>query len=359
MSRPGPSTASRGFTLIEVLIALAVISVGMLALAGLHLALARHADLARQRTEATHLAQSTLEELRAFQQVQATPGVGSYAAMASGQDDPALASNTRYQRRWTVGGVADDRERLVEVRVDWTDRSGEAAAVHLLSLIARSDPADSGRLALPPARPLQARPQDRALEIPAEATRLTGRQRGRSTLPWSGASGGHLVFDDASGEVIALCASAPGADTDLAVQCTLLPGYLLRGHLSGDWVAEAVGIAFTDARNLLAVPECVIAEVFDPADGRSLPGWRSYRCLMRAADHDLNPATPRAWSGRSVVLPEPPGGRSVCRITPDAATTDNALHPAIYTQVAGPLSQQNFVLVTSGECPAGSVRHQP
>lgn len=351
---------ARGFTLIEALIALAVMSVGMLALTGLHVGLSRHADLARQRTEATQLAQSRLEDLRSFDRVGAASGHPSYAALAGGQDLPAIASNTRYERRWTIDGDADARERRVEVRVDWTDRSGDRASVRLLSLIARSDPADGGSFGLPlPQSDHFMRPRDRALDIPFEATPLEGSNRGRSTLPWLGASGGHLVFDDALGTVTATCAAAPGNDTDIAASCTPLPAHLLRGDLRGDWLAAVTDVTVTDAQHLLAAPECVVGDAVDHNDHRTIIGLRHYRCLMRAADHDSNPGTPRAWSGRSVVLPAPAAGHSVCRDTPDAATTDNDRHPAVYTLVARSLQHQNFLLLSAGACPAGTAPHQP
>ncbi len=350
----------RGFTLIEALIALAVMSIGMLALTGLHVGLSRHADLARQRTEATQLAQARLEDLRGFDRVIAAPGHRSYAGLAGGQDLPAIASNTRYERRWSVDGDADARERRVEVRIDWLDRSGDDATVRLRSLIARSEPADGGNLVLPlPQGARHMRPRDRALDIPFEATRLEGGNRGRSSLPWSGASGGHLVFDDATGAVTATCTTAPGNDTDIAASCTPLPAYLLRGHLRGDWLAAVIDVTLIDARHLLAVPECFVGDAVDHNDGRVIAGLRHYRCLMRAADHDGDPGTPRAWSGRSVVQPAPAAGQSVCRDTPDAATTDNDLHPAVYTLVSRSLQHQNFLLLAAGACPAGTALHQP
>lgn len=351
---------TRGFTLIEALIALAVMSIGMLALTGLHIGLSRHADLARQRTEATQLAQSRLEDLRSFDRVLAAPGHPSYAELTGGQDVPAIASNTRYERRWTVDGDADAGQRRVEVRVDWTDRSGDDASVRLLSLIARSDPADGGSLGLPlPQGDRFMRPRERALDIPVEATRLDGSNRGRSTLPWSGASGGHLVFDDASGMVTATCAATPGNDTDITASCAPLPAYLLRGHIRGDWLAAVTDITITDAQHLLAVPECHVADAVDHNDGRPIAGLRHYHCLMRAADHDGDPGTPRAWSGRSIVQPAPVAGQSVCRDTPDPATTDNDLHPAVYTLVHRSLHHQNFLLLSAGACPAGTAPHQP
>lgn len=353
------AAAARGFTLIEALIALALVSVGMLALIGLHVGLAKHADLARQRTEASLLAQSRIEELRAFEQLAAAPGRASYATLASGQDLPAIASNTRYERRWIVDGGPGDRERRIELQVDWLDRSGDRASVRLLTLIARNEPADGGWLGMAPSSDdRRIRPRERALDIPPEATPLRGRNRGRSVLPWPGATVGFLVFDDATGAVTAGCSAAPRDDTDIGARCTPLQAYLLRGHLRGDWIADVYDLAVVDTQHVLAVPECFVGDLFDDAGGTAAR-MRSYRCLVRAADHDLDPSTPRAWSGRAIVLPPPEAGQSVCRDTPDPATTDNDLHPAAYTLVTGPLQHQNFLLLAAGPCPARTALHQP
>ena len=298
--------------------------------------------------------------MRGFEQLRPQAGKFAYADLAGGSDAPAIASSTEFQRRWSVSGGTSDPQRLVEVQVDWTERNGEAAHVRLTSLIARADPADSARLALPAAsgRELE-RPKDRALAIPIEAIPLTGNNRGRSALRWQGPSGGTLVFDDASGLLVAQCAAAPGASTDIAATCTPLPAYLLRGYLRGDGLAAVTGIGFAQVQYLLALPECFIADALDHNDGSRLASWRSYACLMRAADHDGNAGTPRAWSGRSLVEPAPAGSQRVCRDTPDAATTVNEEHPATYALVSHALSQQNFLLLAAGPCPPGTAVHQP
>ena len=48
-------SGARGFTLLEALIALLVLSFGMLAIAGFQTTLSRNSDLAKQRTEALRL----------------------------------------------------------------------------------------------------------------------------------------------------------------------------------------------------------------------------------------------------------------------------------------------------------------
>ncbi|WP_428422547.1 type IV pilus modification PilV family protein [Methylibium sp.] len=355
-------SAAPGFTLIEALIALVVLTIGVLALSGLHVALSRHADVARQRTEATQLAESKLEELRSFEQVLAATGKTAYADLASGSDVPSIDSNTRFARSWQVHGAADDPYRLVDAQVEWTDRSGDAGLthVHLSSVIARADPADAGSLGLPRSDSAAVlRPKDRSLDIPIGATRLGGPNRGRSVLRWEGPSGGYLVFDETRGVVVAQCATAPGADTNIGTSCNPLQATLLRGDLTGTWAAAVTGLSFAAAQSLLAAPECHVGDAVDHNDGRRLVGMRSYACLMRPGDHDADAGTPPAWSGQSRIEPAPAGTQAVCRYTTTAATTLNDDHPGMYTLVTRSLHHQNFLLLDAGTCPAGTVLHQP
>ena len=64
--RPGLSRPSRGVSLIEALVALAVMSIGLLGVAGMQATLRSTADLSKQRSEAVRLAQEKLEDLRSF-----------------------------------------------------------------------------------------------------------------------------------------------------------------------------------------------------------------------------------------------------------------------------------------------------
>lgn len=348
----------RGFTLVEVLVALLVLSVGLLALAGFQAMLSRHADLARQRTEASQLAQSKLDEMRGFSHIDG--GSPAYGDIASGFDAPTISSNATYRREWRVEALADQPFRRIGLQVQWTDRSGETASVALAALIARADPTESARLAWPtPANSARWTPARRNLAVPADAIPLGGANRGRSRWTWDGASGGVLVFDDASGVLLAQCATVPGDTTDLAVSCTPMPAYLLRGYLSGDWAEAVTGIAFVATEHLLAAPECVIAAARNQNDGSLIADMRSYACLLRPSDHDGNAGTPRAWSGRTQLEPPPAGSRLVCRYTTDATTTDNENHPARYVLVTHSLAQQNFLVVAAGPCPPNTAPHQP
>src|SRR5687768_6156639 len=99
MRRTNAKLPSRGFGLIEVLIAAAILSVGLLALASLQMSLVRTSSDAKAYTGALSLAKDKLEELRTFNDVR---GVRSYQSLTDGTDDPGEVSGVAYTRGWTV-----------------------------------------------------------------------------------------------------------------------------------------------------------------------------------------------------------------------------------------------------------------
>ena len=72
--------ASRGVSLVEAMVALAVMAFGMLAVVGVQSTLRLNGDIAKQRSEATRIAQETLEKGRSFQVIDsADKGAGQTA----------------------------------------------------------------------------------------------------------------------------------------------------------------------------------------------------------------------------------------------------------------------------------------
>ena len=104
------STDSRGFSLVESLIACALLATALLSIGHLSSgAIVLLAD-ARNRTLATMLAASKAEELRAS----AAPAAGGDTVDTRGQ--PAVAGTfRRFERRWSVAGVSPDASILVVV----------------------------------------------------------------------------------------------------------------------------------------------------------------------------------------------------------------------------------------------------
>ncbi len=98
----------KGFTLIEVLVALAILTIGLLGLWSLHIS-ATHGNAFSQRMrEATSLANQKMEELRA----------ADFNTLADGQDTlQYLAHN--YRCKWQVTNAAAPNTKQVTVTVGW------------------------------------------------------------------------------------------------------------------------------------------------------------------------------------------------------------------------------------------------
>ena len=122
--------AERGFSLIEVLVAAAILAVGLLSLAQL-LAMTVSANAAAGRTtDATVLAAQKLEDLRAepWSALEANIGESADSLDRSGRsiDD---SSGAAFRRRWFVEPWFGDPARTLVLRVIVTTAREEAATV--------------------------------------------------------------------------------------------------------------------------------------------------------------------------------------------------------------------------------------
>lgn len=82
-----PARCGSGFTLVEVLVTLLVLSIGLLGIAKLLLVSSRANDSAYMRTQATALAYSILDSMRANRQ---TAVSGGYSVSTSAVTDPGV-----------------------------------------------------------------------------------------------------------------------------------------------------------------------------------------------------------------------------------------------------------------------------
>ena len=140
--------AQRGTTLFEALIAFLVLSLGMVAIARLQGHLRLDADAARQRSEAVRLAQEDLETLRGFATIDAAASTGARAFDAIASASRTVDTGTAYLIARQISATGALPAKSASVSVSWTDRSGGVQQVVLHSIIAGTDPALSGALAL-------------------------------------------------------------------------------------------------------------------------------------------------------------------------------------------------------------------
>jgi len=123
-----PSNSNdRGFTLIEVLIAMVILTIALVSMAELMAITLRMQQLGRNQTLAMRLAQDKVDELmsRNFTFAELAVGGSLTADVANHFDVPAAgtAANLNYRRRWFVETIASDNGapadslRRVTVRV--------------------------------------------------------------------------------------------------------------------------------------------------------------------------------------------------------------------------------------------------
>ncbi|MDI6762088.1 MAG: prepilin-type N-terminal cleavage/methylation domain-containing protein [Thermodesulfobacteriota bacterium] len=124
------SLNSKGFTLIEVLVALVILAVSLLALAGMMTTTTKNNAFGGNLTEAATLAQDRLEELR----------VTDWDNIVNGSNASSIRG-LNYNRTWTVvlgpssPPSPNDNEKRVTVTVDWND--GMARSISFLTVITR------------------------------------------------------------------------------------------------------------------------------------------------------------------------------------------------------------------------------
>lgn len=332
-----------GFALLESLIAMVVVAFGLLALAGTQLTLSRNADVAKQRGEATRLAQQQIESMRSYTTL--APAAGhtlSWDALSSGSD--AITTNTDFTRTWTLGGTSADAMRRASVAVTWVDRANQTHTLTLDTVISQTDPADVGALGFPlPQNSTLRRPRNRSMNIPVPAIDL-GDGRSLSTF-----GNFAVIFSNDSGYVVQRCdGDADASDLD---SCVDYPAYILAGYVSKTMNAfpsslnvSTAGITGYDTSRAI---ECSFATATDQNTGASLSSYKYYLCVVPMAPGGT-------WSG-SVRLAGMASGTDylVCRMqyAASAGGSANVRNVQPYVDVNDSLDNQNYVVTTSNSCP--------
>ncbi|MBC7730207.1 MAG: hypothetical protein H7242_21890 [Microbacteriaceae bacterium] len=199
--------------MVEALVALAVMSFGMLALVGVQATMRLNSDVAKQRGEATRIATEEIERLRGFRTISVVAdelAYASYDGMANGT--PAYTSaggigNTTYTIARTVITAAGSRHKSIAVRVNWTDRSNQAQSVTLETAISGTDPALAGLLAILPTASAANQRNGRHASIPTAAVDL-GNGSSRFIPP--GSTSVSWLFNNLTG-LLQVCNSDGGA----------------------------------------------------------------------------------------------------------------------------------------------------
>lgn len=360
---------SRGVSLIEALLALVVMSMGMLAVVGVQATLRSNGDLSRQRAEAVRLAEEGIETWRTFTSVTAVAGQVDYTDIVSDGPDivtPPLA-NAEYVRTRMVQADAPNGSpplRTLAVTVQWTDRAGAPQQVQLFSSVARIAPAIADSLSVPPQGTPARQPLGRNKAIPRAAVSGVGNTSEFAPPATAGLPATKLIFNNASALVTCIQeAGVPGCVPDYVGQ--LVTGYVHvpdAGRAYTLRVDYASGGTNPNAEPAAGPPraaawtrseQCFVAAPV--AFGTDLVA--EYYCVVR-----VNASDPKPWGGQLVFGPL--AVLAADALDKDAAKLRACRYPGVpadYARITAPLIQQSFKLVSAadGGCPVGMAQHQP
>jgi Tfp pilus assembly protein PilV len=386
-----PRRRAAGVSLIEALVALAVMAFGMLGVVGMQSAMRTGADISRQRSEAVRIAQEEIERLRDYSVLRASDAASGQLSfeqivpVAAASVAASNANTTFILQTLVPAAAASDAMasvRQVQAIVAWADRSASAPnqRVELTTTIAGLPAELSGLHATRTDRSLLTLPYGRNAAIPRVAV---NNGDGTSTFTPPGLTGVTWRFDNITG-LISRCTPTCSASFDRA----LLSGY----------VAFATGGAPTAAEAEIPT-DPVVSLVMQVAV--TLPASSVQTCAIESVGADRLAyycAVPtqlasggRRWSGRvefsalptsATLADSTPGNYKICRYTPDEVnrvsptavnlgppsadvptgqtnSQYNSRHPYAYFQAVGPQANKNFLVISAGDgttddydCPA-------
>jgi type IV pilus assembly protein PilV len=116
---------SSGFTLLEILIALIIFSIGILALTSLTVTATRTGSYGARMTEAVTFAQDKLEELK----------TNSWDKVVSGADQETGPTGINYARNWKVLEKETRNLKTVSITIEWND--GADHSISFFTVISR------------------------------------------------------------------------------------------------------------------------------------------------------------------------------------------------------------------------------
>jgi len=111
--------------MIEVLVALVILAIALLALAGLMVQSTNSNSWGSHLTEASTFAQDKLEELR----------MTTWLHLTSDEDTRAGSTGITYNRKWTIDTNVAENLRTVSIDISWTDKTNHT--ITILSAITR------------------------------------------------------------------------------------------------------------------------------------------------------------------------------------------------------------------------------
>ncbi|HRD99441.1 MAG TPA: prepilin-type N-terminal cleavage/methylation domain-containing protein [Rubrivivax sp.] len=377
----------RGLSLIEALLALAVMGLGMMGLVGVQSTLRNTSDVAKQRSEAVRIAQVEIERWRAFTAL-AGGGGTNYVDMA----DAAAAivgTNASFTRTTDVTAMAAPLPgSALSVTVAWKDRTDQDQSVQLSTAIAAIAPELAGTLSVPGDGDVVRQPLGRNRGIPRLAKELGGGNSG--WIP-PNSPGIAWVFNNTTG-LISLCSTTAAATAGLVydlvapgsnnVVCTADKAVLVSGFLryalgaaqptAAQAAAPPSSPSDAPASNLMEVwvnhatvgfvsPMQCVTEHVNPGPG--VPdAHTAYYCAVPVT---VIPGVTPHWTGSLSLGPAASMAPALATVVTTKLKACRYHTAASYALQSAPLTNQNFLLMRAGDgaaaftCPAPTTAHQP
>ena len=367
-----PARPQRGVSLVEALVAFAVLAFGLLGVVGMQSTMRSNADLARQRAEAVRLAQDAVEEWRGFSTAATTTNRMAFQDIASASPPSPRyfdGTNARYMiSRWALAPTATEftvtpAQRGILVDVAWQDRSGQPQLVRLSSAVSGVEPELGASLVLSTRTDPVLPPMGRNRAIPRSAIPL-GIGRSGFVPPGQTGSGGRVawVFDN-SMAVITTCTTSANTtnqltDTGVTIDgCSSDRAVLVSGFVrfatsfeqhSAASIRDPAGPTFREfgvgVRRTAPTP----AATFGCFQDARIDNAVAYYCAVALTTNV------KVWSGY-IEFEDPPFPNPPLPIASSAADASPLAFKicryhanAAYTDVSAALVNQNFVIIRAG-----------
>ena len=387
---------SFGVSLVEAMVALAVMAFGMLSLVGVQATLRMNNDLAKQRSEATLIATEEVERLRNYFTLLPVNGqlgiswteIVGHAAEA--YTPPGSIGNTSYQVARIVNTDTANRRKTFKVEVTWPDRTGITQRVVLDGMVWGVVPELSTLLAIPTRPSATNQINQREVSIPSGVVDVGGglsrfTPPGSTALAWMFNNlTGVLNVCDANG--VGNCRLARFVSGEVRFHRPANPGLITADNAENpqgpslNLAAGPSAMTIDYPINLTGVTSECYADPYTSAQlaQATLPrvtGIKYYCAVFSGATlgwgGTLNPGLVDSANGNALVAPSSLAHPNVkvCRYT--TASTDftsNEDHPKTYcavtpttlavhlscdrTRVNGNLINQNFLVIPGDRsCP--------